>query len=70
MPNKSVILNVSELPITERHKLKLYARKSVNQFNLVTKVNATENICTFSEPEIKMIFDARNLDLGLPFKDH
>ncbi|CDW82527.1 UNKNOWN [Stylonychia lemnae] len=69
-PTQSVIVSLLQLPTAQRLKLQQYARKSVNQFNIATKGDETQYICTFSPQEIRMIFDARNLDLGLPYKDY
>ncbi len=48
----------------------MFARKSVNEFNIAADGEETEYIPTFCEDHIKLIFEAKIKDLGLDFKTH
>lgn len=66
----SVILSIGDIPTVQRKKLQIFARKSVNEFQIAVDGEETENVPTLTEHQVVMIFESRNKDLDLEFREH
>ena len=49
--------------------MQIFARKSVNEFQIAVDGEETENVPTLTEHQIGLIFEARNKDLDLEYKE-